>query len=266
MNILLPVDPTWLKSNGSPKRNCPYEVKLNNFINKANIKYDWKYDYSKVVWVSPVDPVIITCPIHGDFTQKPHDHFGSKHGCQKCGNDKLCNHPWKTSETDYIEKAVVVHANYYTYPNLNFKSLNDKINVECPIHGEFQTHPRSHLLGEGKCRQCFRRNTGFYSHGYFNNHPEQKTVLGKLYFVKMYNNTEEFYKIGITKHGAYHRFYVVEKLPYSLDIIKEVEMPLYDAYCKEQLLLEKYSDCCTTPLIDFPGRTECLNADIRDEI
>lgn len=170
------------------------------------------------------------------------------------------------TEAEYISKAMEIHSNYYTYPNLNYKSLNDQINVVCPIHGEFHPHARSHLRGEGKCDQCFRRNTGFYSQGYFANHPEQKSILGKLYFVKIYNDTEAFYKVGITKHGAYHRFYVDEKLPYSLEIIKEVEMPLYDAYCKEQILLEKYSDYYITPLIEFPGKTECLSIDIRDEI
>lgn len=196
MNILLPVDEKFIRCDGAPKVNAPYEVRLNNFINKANIKHGWKFDYSKVVWNGPDDNIIIVCPEHGEF------------------------HP----------------------------------------------HARSHLRGEGKCDQCFRRNTGFYSQGYFANHPEQKSILGKLYFVKIYNDTEAFYKVGITKHGAYHRFYVDEKLPYSLEIIKEVEMPLYDAYCKEQILLEKYSDYYITPLIEFPGKTECLSIDIRDEI
>ena len=265
MKEILFVDPTYIKANGRPKLNAPYEVKLNNFINKANAKYDYKFDYSKVIWVGPHTEVTIVCPIHGDFQQKPDNHMCSTNGCPKCGKDKLNHHPWKLTEDDYIKQASEIHENYYSYPNLNYKSLNDQINVVCPVHGEYSMHARAHLSGGGKCSKCVRRSSGFYSHGYFNNHPET-IVSGKLYFVKLYNANEEFFKIGITKHGAYHRFYVDEKIPYEMEIIKEVEMPLYEAYCREQELLEKYKDHYFHPSMDFPGRTECLNMDIRDEI
>lgn len=266
MNILLPVDEQYVDVNGKPKRGAPYEVKLNNFINKANTKYNWKYDYNKVQWVDSFTQVTIVCPRHGDFKQKPADHMNSKHGCPLCGHNKLNNHPSKKLLEAVIAEATEAHNGYYTYEHLEYKSMNDQGMITCPVHGDYPMSIKAHLRGDGKCPQCYRRNTGFYSQGYFANHPEQKSILGKLYFVKIYNDAEAFYKVGITKHGAYHRFYVDEKLPYSLEIIKEVEMPLYDAYCKEQMLLEQYRDYYITPLIDFPGKTECLTIDIRDEI
>ena len=266
MKEMLFVDQTYLRSNGAPKRNAPYEVKLNNFINRANAKYDFKFDYSKVVWVDQYTEVIITCPEHGDFNQKPDNHMCSSTGCPKCGKKKLTNHPLKWTEEDFIKKANEIHEGYYTYTDMGFKSMNDQIKVTCPVHGPYDISAKAHLRGDGKCPECFRRQSGFYSDGYFRNHPEAKDIPGKLYFVKLYNETEEFFKVGITKHGAYHRFYVDEKVPYNMEIIKETEMTLFEAYRREQELLEKYKDHYFIPLIDFPGKTECLNKDIRSEI
>ena len=58
--------------------------KQDNFIKKAHIIHNNKYDYSKVVYTKSIEPVIITCPLHGDFFKTPHKHISSKQGCQKC--------------------------------------------------------------------------------------------------------------------------------------------------------------------------------------
>ena len=43
-----------------------------------------KYDYSRVEYVNAHTKVIIICPIHGEFQQKPHNHKIGQ-GCLKCG-------------------------------------------------------------------------------------------------------------------------------------------------------------------------------------
>ena len=53
------------------------------FILRARQIHGWKYDYSKVEYVDYDQPVIITCPIHGDFPQTPDSHLQGS-GCQKC--------------------------------------------------------------------------------------------------------------------------------------------------------------------------------------
>ena len=57
---------------------------LNNFIEKANKIHNNKYDYSKAVYKKALEKVIITCPIHGDFTQRISTHLQGK-GCKFCG-------------------------------------------------------------------------------------------------------------------------------------------------------------------------------------
>ena len=66
--------------NGNKKR-----LEQNEFIKRANEIHNEKYDYSKVKYVTSTIPVIITCPLHGDFYQTPHKHLCG-HGCPVCGN------------------------------------------------------------------------------------------------------------------------------------------------------------------------------------
>ena len=75
-------------------RGCP-ECALDDrrdtnteFIEKANKVHNNKYDYSKVIYFNTRTKVIITCPKHGDFLQKPQDHLFSKAGCPICKESK----------------------------------------------------------------------------------------------------------------------------------------------------------------------------------
>ena len=53
------------------------------FIEKANKVHNYKYDYSKVTYVTNRVNVCIVCPIHGEFYQTPHSHLSGR-GCPKC--------------------------------------------------------------------------------------------------------------------------------------------------------------------------------------
>lgn len=62
-------------------------LELNNFIEKSNLKHKNKYNYSKVKYKTNRDKVIITCPLHGEFKQRPIEHLRGC-GCQKCKESK----------------------------------------------------------------------------------------------------------------------------------------------------------------------------------
>lgn len=59
--------------------------KTEYWINRAIEIHGDKYDYSKVIYIYATKPVIIICPIHGEFTQTPDNHLTNK-GCVKCGD------------------------------------------------------------------------------------------------------------------------------------------------------------------------------------
>ena len=58
------------------------------------------YDYSKVVYVDMVTPIIIGCPIHGDFMQTP-DHHKLGNGCPCCSGHKRLNQKTKEEHKEY---------------------------------------------------------------------------------------------------------------------------------------------------------------------
>lgn len=55
----------------------------NNFISKASIIHNRKYDYSLVEYIDAHRKVKIICPIHGLFEQNPNNHLNGQ-GCPSC--------------------------------------------------------------------------------------------------------------------------------------------------------------------------------------
>ena len=56
---------------------------VENLIKKFIKIHGNKYEYTKVVYPSNHGKIIITCPIHGDFSQSIKHHFVGN-GCPKC--------------------------------------------------------------------------------------------------------------------------------------------------------------------------------------
>lgn len=54
------------------------------FITRSEIMHKSKYLYNKVNYLGTDTKVTITCPIHGDFQQTPHNHSKGV-GCNECG-------------------------------------------------------------------------------------------------------------------------------------------------------------------------------------
>ena len=118
------------------------------FIEKARKIHGDKYDYSKVEYKSATEKVIIICPIHGEFLQAPTNHIRKKNGCPKCQADKC-----RSTKEQFIEKAKSVHGDKYDYSKVNYINSHTNIAITCPIHGDFEQTPKSHLLGCG-CKKC----------------------------------------------------------------------------------------------------------------
>lgn len=53
------------------------------FIRRANLVHKGKYSYENVKYIASNKEVYITCPIHGDFLQKPVYHLQGR-GCNEC--------------------------------------------------------------------------------------------------------------------------------------------------------------------------------------
>ena len=64
------------------------EHKTEIFIQKARKIHGDKYDYSKVEYINSRTPILIICPIHGQFYQLPKKHLLGQ-GCKECGYERL---------------------------------------------------------------------------------------------------------------------------------------------------------------------------------
>jgi len=75
--------------NGIGCTKCSGLSKSNNieFIKKANIIHNMKYDYFNINYINNKSNIFITCKIHGDFLQTPQNHLHGQ-GCPKCNNSK----------------------------------------------------------------------------------------------------------------------------------------------------------------------------------
>ena len=116
------------------------------FIAKAKAKHGDKYDYANVVYVNNRTPVVICCPKHGYFEQKPHTHLRG-HGCPKCANNV------KYTEITFIKRAKEIHGDIYDYSKTHYNNYVDKVIITCKKHGDFLQIPGVHLQGSG-CPKC----------------------------------------------------------------------------------------------------------------
>lgn len=61
-------------------------MRVDDFIARANVAHGNKYDYSKVIFNGDKTPVLITCPIHGEFMQRPSFHMRGS-DCPSCSRE-----------------------------------------------------------------------------------------------------------------------------------------------------------------------------------
>jgi len=125
----------------------PPKLTTSEFIKRANKIHSNKYNYSKVDYKFSNHKIIIICPEHGEFTQRPGDHILRHQGCPKCaGNLKL-------SVDNFIKRANKIHSNKYDYSKVIYNGGHSKVKIICPEHGEFLQEANSHLRGH-KCKKC----------------------------------------------------------------------------------------------------------------
>ena len=118
------------------------------FIDKANLIHNDKYDYSMVEYVKSSVKVKIICPVHGVFEQTPNKHLAGQ-GCKQCGRDST-----KTGRDEFIKRARAVHGDKYDYSEVIYVRKDQKVKIICPIHGIFEQTPHSHVTLKQNCPKC----------------------------------------------------------------------------------------------------------------
>ena len=195
--------------------------KRQKFICKAQVLYKNKFDYSKINYVDSKTHIDIYCTIHDKLvSQVPAEHLRGKNGCVECQGRLVSKHPstkqpknkCKLLNNDkFIEKANRVHVSKYNYSLVDYLDSKTKVKISCPVHGEFEQFPYSHLRGKG-CNLCAisKRTERLTSNS------EEFTTKSNLahdgkydYSMVDYINSQTKVKIICPVHGMF------EQLPYD---------------------------------------------------
>lgn len=138
---------------GITSRGIRHRVTQENFIRRAKELHGDKYDFSKTIYNRAHDPIIVTCPIHGDFNIWPIN-LMKGNGCYKCNHGAAADR-LRLTKDEIIERCNKVHNNFYNYniDNLEYKNNETKLSIICPIHGPFEQQVNNHLNGQG-CPKC----------------------------------------------------------------------------------------------------------------
>jgi very-short-patch-repair endonuclease len=140
---------------------CSGNLKLNtgSFILKANKVHKGIFDYSLVEYKTGGSRVKIICKIHGVFEQKAASHLNGV-GCKGCYNQRR-GQSQKSTNNEFIERAINIHNDKYEYSNVIYTTANTKVEIICKQHGPFMQVASSHLAGKGcsKCAGCYNPTT-----------------------------------------------------------------------------------------------------------
>lgn len=135
------------KTCSNERKSKRFRLPTSEFLRRANILHDGKYDYSKVKYNNNRDRIIIICPKHGEFEQILSGHL-TGYGCRECAREAS----FITNE-EFVRRCEIKHGRYYNYSKVNYTDSRNKVTIICPSHGEFEQTAAGHL-GGSKCPKC----------------------------------------------------------------------------------------------------------------
>ena len=177
------------------------------FIEKAIKIHGNKYDYSKVEYKNNKTKVCIVCPIHGEFYVKPNNHLNGNE-CPVCGAEKRKNtlrNKLGITKNEFVKRTIKIHGNKYDYSKVEYKNIDTKVCIVCPIHGEFWQSPYMHLKGQG-CPKCGFESNRLKQKNTTNEFIERATEIhcDKYDYSKVeYNNNKTKVCIVCPIHGEF---------------------------------------------------------------
>lgn len=244
-----------LKGHGCPHcAGCGRKTKLQAIADFKKTHGD-KYDYSLVDYKGVDAKVKIICKKHGVFEQTPYAHAKGAN-CYHCAIDEHPNLQYKDSGL-IISEFKKVHGDKYDYQKVKYKGAFSKVTIVCKEHGEFKQTPHSHKQGKG-CPICGDLLKFTYSRKkYVESCKKSNGGVSSLYLIKIFDEKEIFYKVGITRNSLKHRFRKLKD--YSFDDLCVVHGEagfIYDLENKIHQLLSKYR---YKPIKIFGGHTECFS-------
>lgn len=229
------------------------------FIDKAKIIHGDRYDYSGVNYLSAKNHVSIICKKHGAFSVTPCNHLVGRN-CPMCGIDSRSKKFLKPTEKVIIE-AKLIWGDRFDYSEIKYIGSHKKCKIKCNIcNVVFYQSMDQHINGKfNGCPNC-HSNRGWSRSQWIDFCDKKKLCTPTVYIVRLFNNTENFIKIGITSRTTQERML---KIPYEYEILKELKGSALFVYDKEVELHQLYSKFKYNSIKDFYGNRECYSLDIQ---
>lgn len=224
------------------------------FKNQAYGVHGDIYDYSKVDYTTAKNKVKIGCNAHGYFLQTPIQHLRGN-GCPKCKSE-LHGKRLREDIIYFIQKSIEKHGYKYDYSLVDYETNNSFVDIICPIHGVFSQKSGNHMRGQG-CPMCANVHYDIYSAVKHKN--DYLRNFGKVYIIKIYSDTESFYKIGVTTKSIQERFKLLKKYGYKYEVLDYIEDNMYNTVVLEDYLHNTLSKHSYLPDGRFGGYTECYS-------
>lgn len=245
--------------------NNPKQVKKNRskltrseFISRAKLTHGDKFEYKDVFFDGALSKVKITCrECETVFYPTVSAHM-------RGGNCPTCSRKNKVYYTndDFINKASKKHDGFYSYEKSNYIDRDTKVKITCPIHGLFSQRPSYHLKGRG-CHKCGinKAKTASVKGGGWTRSKFIELCKNNdatLYVLKCFNDSELFYKVGITSATVQKRYRKDSYLPYDYEVLFEIKNEAAYIFNLEYRLHDLLKNIKHEPSIYFRGRTECF--------
>ena len=135
------------------------KISTEEFIERCTITHKGKYDYSKTIYHGNKEPILIICPIHGEFILTRAGRHLEGCGCPTCGKiaggkaKKDFSKVMEKRGIHFIEKAKLLNPTY-DYSKVKYTGENNNVIIICPLHGEFKQTPHNHISNKNKCPKC----------------------------------------------------------------------------------------------------------------
>lgn len=159
---------------GSECKLCDKHKRKMNFIKKANIIHDFKYNYDIIDYITNKIKINIICMNHGIFPQTPSNHLQG-HDCPKCKS--LISIPetewlnYLNISNNYRHKTIIINKKKY-----NLDAFDPITNTIYEFYGDYW-HGNIKIFNQNKI------------------HPVNKKSYGDLYF-KTIQREQELKNIG----------------------------------------------------------------------
>ena len=128
------------------------KITKEEFINRVNSTFGDRYDCTEVEFINMYTPIFLFDKEKQDYIRViPNNLFRKFKSSERSGRIK------KLTKKKFIERAKKIHGNKYKYSKVKYIDYETPVRIICPIHGEFQQSPNSHLHSYG-CPKCGRKS------------------------------------------------------------------------------------------------------------